>query len=210
MFSSVALNMLFVIAFWIHILCAFHSLDYWFTCFFLLCFVFWVLSSVFGRFFESYVHGCLQASVENIMKEKMPKKGGRWWFSWRSRNSECKSVSAQIHLWSCSASTHHPSVSEANWDFFYRNQRQRQEETEKRARLLWTGELWQTSVFFGMLPILYSLSHHFSLKNTFLFVFDSSQGEGWVILQWWGPQIVQSGVRIPTVGASGDLDRHLF
>ncbi|KAI3377777.1 hypothetical protein L3Q82_008916 [Scortum barcoo] len=34
-----------------------------------------------------------QASVENIMKEKMPKKGGRWWFSWRSRNSESKSES---------------------------------------------------------------------------------------------------------------------
>uniref|UniRef100_A0A665SX19 phosphatidate phosphatase n=1 Tax=Echeneis naucrates TaxID=173247 RepID=A0A665SX19_ECHNA len=33
-----------------------------------------------------------QASVENIMKEKMPKKGGRWWFSWRSRNSDSKSV----------------------------------------------------------------------------------------------------------------------
>uniref|UniRef100_A0A8C7N8V4 phosphatidate phosphatase n=1 Tax=Oncorhynchus kisutch TaxID=8019 RepID=A0A8C7N8V4_ONCKI len=28
------------------------------------------------------------ATVENIMKEKMPKKGGRWWFSWRSRNSK--------------------------------------------------------------------------------------------------------------------------
>uniref|UniRef100_A0A8K9XSI0 phosphatidate phosphatase n=1 Tax=Oncorhynchus mykiss TaxID=8022 RepID=A0A8K9XSI0_ONCMY len=27
------------------------------------------------------------ATVENIMKEKMPKKGGRWWFSWRSRNN---------------------------------------------------------------------------------------------------------------------------
>uniref|UniRef100_A0AAQ5YX69 phosphatidate phosphatase n=1 Tax=Amphiprion ocellaris TaxID=80972 RepID=A0AAQ5YX69_AMPOC len=27
------------------------------------------------------------AAVENIMKEKMPKKGGRWWFSWRGRNS---------------------------------------------------------------------------------------------------------------------------
>uniref|UniRef100_A0A8D0CXZ4 phosphatidate phosphatase n=1 Tax=Sander lucioperca TaxID=283035 RepID=A0A8D0CXZ4_SANLU len=38
-----------------------------------------------------------QASVENIMKEKMPKKGGRWWFSWRSRNSDSKSVSAEIH-----------------------------------------------------------------------------------------------------------------
>ncbi|KAF3832452.1 hypothetical protein F7725_026117 [Dissostichus mawsoni] len=33
-----------------------------------------------------------QVSVENIMKEKMPKKGGRWWFSWRSRNSDSKSV----------------------------------------------------------------------------------------------------------------------
>uniref|UniRef100_A0A4W5PQY0 phosphatidate phosphatase n=1 Tax=Hucho hucho TaxID=62062 RepID=A0A4W5PQY0_9TELE len=39
------------------------------------------------------------AAVQNIMKEKMPKKGGRWWFSWRSRNSDSKSVhtSAQIH-----------------------------------------------------------------------------------------------------------------
>ncbi|MEQ2158859.1 hypothetical protein GOODEAATRI_016533 [Goodea atripinnis] len=33
-----------------------------------------------------------QASVENIMKEKMPKKGGRWWFSWRRRNSDSKSL----------------------------------------------------------------------------------------------------------------------
>ncbi|CAB1334991.1 unnamed protein product [Coregonus sp. 'balchen'] len=33
------------------------------------------------------------ATVENIMKEKMPKKGGRWWFSWRSRNSNSKSDS---------------------------------------------------------------------------------------------------------------------
>ncbi|XP_041641644.1 phosphatidate phosphatase LPIN1 isoform X2 [Cheilinus undulatus] len=36
-----------------------------------------------------------QASVENIMKEKMPKKGGRWWFSWRSRNSDSKSDSVE-------------------------------------------------------------------------------------------------------------------
>lgn len=34
-----------------------------------------------------------QASVENIMKEKMPKKGGRWWFSWRGRNSDSRSES---------------------------------------------------------------------------------------------------------------------
>ncbi|XP_076611815.1 phosphatidate phosphatase LPIN1-like isoform X2 [Chaetodon auriga] len=35
-----------------------------------------------------------KAAVENIMKEKMPKKGGRWWFSWRGRNSSTKSDSA--------------------------------------------------------------------------------------------------------------------
>uniref|UniRef100_A0A3P8P724 phosphatidate phosphatase n=1 Tax=Astatotilapia calliptera TaxID=8154 RepID=A0A3P8P724_ASTCA len=31
-----------------------------------------------------------KAAVENIMKEKMPKKAGRWWFSWRSKNSTGK------------------------------------------------------------------------------------------------------------------------
>ncbi|XP_041109470.1 phosphatidate phosphatase LPIN1-like isoform X4 [Polyodon spathula] len=34
-----------------------------------------------------------KATVENIMKEKMPKKGGRWWFSWRRRNSNVKEES---------------------------------------------------------------------------------------------------------------------
>ncbi|KAM4744614.1 phosphatidate phosphatase LPIN1 isoform 2-T2 [Anableps anableps] len=62
----------------------------------------WCLSyvfSVFGLF--SYCFPGLfgsstsePASVENIMKEKMPKKGGRWWFSWRRRNSDSKSETA--------------------------------------------------------------------------------------------------------------------
>ncbi|CAK6962194.1 phosphatidate phosphatase LPIN1-like [Scomber scombrus] len=34
-----------------------------------------------------------KAAVESIMTEKMPKKGGRWWFSWRGRNSSAKSDS---------------------------------------------------------------------------------------------------------------------
>lgn len=34
-----------------------------------------------------------KATVESVMKEKMPKKGGRWWFSWRGRNSSTKSES---------------------------------------------------------------------------------------------------------------------
>uniref|UniRef100_A0A4W3IQ76 phosphatidate phosphatase n=1 Tax=Callorhinchus milii TaxID=7868 RepID=A0A4W3IQ76_CALMI len=33
-----------------------------------------------------------KATVENLLKEKMPKKGGRWWFSWRGRNSSVKVV----------------------------------------------------------------------------------------------------------------------
>ncbi|XP_034965720.2 phosphatidate phosphatase LPIN1 isoform X1 [Zootoca vivipara] len=31
-----------------------------------------------------------KATVESIMRDKMPKKGGRWWFSWRGRNSSIK------------------------------------------------------------------------------------------------------------------------
>uniref|UniRef100_W5LIR8 phosphatidate phosphatase n=1 Tax=Astyanax mexicanus TaxID=7994 RepID=W5LIR8_ASTMX len=34
-----------------------------------------------------------KAAVENIMKEKMPKKGGRWWFSWRG---ETESAADQV------------------------------------------------------------------------------------------------------------------
>uniref|UniRef100_UPI00398EB8E0 phosphatidate phosphatase LPIN1 isoform X2 n=1 Tax=Pristiophorus japonicus TaxID=55135 RepID=UPI00398EB8E0 len=31
-----------------------------------------------------------KVTVENLIKEKMPKKGGRWWFSWRGRNTNVK------------------------------------------------------------------------------------------------------------------------
>lgn len=39
-----------------------------------------------------YIH-LSQATVDSIMRDKMPKKGGRWWFSWRGRNSSIKEVS---------------------------------------------------------------------------------------------------------------------
>ncbi|XP_057693143.1 phosphatidate phosphatase LPIN1 isoform X2 [Corythoichthys intestinalis] len=60
---------------------------------------FWCLSYFFSAFglFSYCLPGLFgprqpePASVENIMKDKMPKKGGRWWFSWRSRNSDSKS-----------------------------------------------------------------------------------------------------------------------
>uniref|UniRef100_A0A668AU86 phosphatidate phosphatase n=1 Tax=Myripristis murdjan TaxID=586833 RepID=A0A668AU86_9TELE len=54
-----------------------------------------------------------KATVENIMKEKMPKKGGRWWFSWRGRASNTKSDSVS-ELGACGSAdmnSFNPSVS---------------------------------------------------------------------------------------------------
>uniref|UniRef100_A0A8B9DIM9 phosphatidate phosphatase n=1 Tax=Anser cygnoides TaxID=8845 RepID=A0A8B9DIM9_ANSCY len=39
-----------------------------------------------------------KATVESIMRDKMPKKGGRWWFSWRGRNSTIKEVSLRSKI----------------------------------------------------------------------------------------------------------------
>lgn len=29
---------------------------------------------------------CPQSTMDKLEKEKMPRKGGRWWFSWRRRD----------------------------------------------------------------------------------------------------------------------------
>ncbi|XP_061100105.1 phosphatidate phosphatase LPIN1 isoform X3 [Conger conger] len=57
-----------------------------------------------------------KATVENIMKEKMPKKGGRWWFSWRGRNNSVKleSPSEQGISGGTEQSAKMPSVSRRN------------------------------------------------------------------------------------------------
>ncbi|KAM6149743.1 phosphatidate phosphatase LPIN1 isoform 1-T1 [Erethizon dorsatum] len=39
------------------------------------------------RFCFSKIFNTQIATVESIMRDKMPKKGGRWWFSWRGRNT---------------------------------------------------------------------------------------------------------------------------
>uniref|UniRef100_A0A8C0R8I4 phosphatidate phosphatase n=1 Tax=Canis lupus dingo TaxID=286419 RepID=A0A8C0R8I4_CANLU len=36
-----------------------------------------------------------KATVESIVRDKMPRKGGRWWFSWRGRNTTIKEVSVE-------------------------------------------------------------------------------------------------------------------
>ncbi|XP_077366964.1 phosphatidate phosphatase LPIN1 isoform X1 [Festucalex cinctus] len=66
---------------------AFHKPLPKYTCLSIICsafqFLLWRVTDLLG-------YG--SAAVENIMKEKMPKKGGRWWFSWRGRNSKSDSV----------------------------------------------------------------------------------------------------------------------
>lgn len=36
---------------------------------------------------------CPQSTVDKLEKEKMPRKGGRWWFSWRRRDFPAEEVS---------------------------------------------------------------------------------------------------------------------
>ncbi|KAL2773602.1 phosphatidate phosphatase LPIN1 isoform 5 [Daubentonia madagascariensis] len=45
------------------------------------------------RFCFSKIFNPQIATVESIMRDKMPKKGGRWWFSWRGRNTTIKEES---------------------------------------------------------------------------------------------------------------------
>lgn len=35
---------------------------------------------------------CPQSTVDKLEKEKMPRKGGRWWFSWRRRDFPAEEV----------------------------------------------------------------------------------------------------------------------
>ncbi|XP_073481462.1 phosphatidate phosphatase LPIN1 isoform X2 [Aquarana catesbeiana] len=42
------------------------------------------------RFCFSSLCGQQTVTVDTLMRDKMPKKGGRWWFSWRGRNSNNK------------------------------------------------------------------------------------------------------------------------
>lgn len=40
---------------------------------------------------------CPQSTVDKLKKEKMPRKGGRWWFSWRCRDFPAKEVGGHVH-----------------------------------------------------------------------------------------------------------------
>lgn len=41
----------------------------------------------------------LKSTVEQLVKNKMSKKPGRWWFSWRRREMDNNKVVAQVFMY---------------------------------------------------------------------------------------------------------------
>lgn len=61
-----------------------------------------VVAGLFFYFFrrkktDKHLKMCmfLQSAIERLVKDKMPKKSGRWWLSWRRRDMADSQVSAQ-------------------------------------------------------------------------------------------------------------------
>lgn len=110
--------------------------------------------SFFGSIIYVTIH-LKQATVESIMRDKMPRKGGRWWFSWRGRNTTIKEVSLEntsVFAWlskgSCvSEKTHHtePGASSASL-------RVKAAQNKGRWRGIWMGgQRWPH--FLALLPL---------------------------------------------------------
>uniref|UniRef100_A0A3B5BGY2 phosphatidate phosphatase n=1 Tax=Stegastes partitus TaxID=144197 RepID=A0A3B5BGY2_9TELE len=70
-----------------------------------------------------------KSTIERLVKDKMPKKSGRWWFSWRRRDMDSQvhaeeymptvmySVAARkemLHVWTCSVYSQHLSTETLN------------------------------------------------------------------------------------------------
>ncbi|XP_041080976.1 phosphatidate phosphatase LPIN2-like isoform X1 [Polyodon spathula] len=50
----------------------------------------WAVAAPIILSMQAFQKNLPKSSVEQLMKDKMPKKSGRWWFSWRRRNLETK------------------------------------------------------------------------------------------------------------------------
>uniref|UniRef100_A0A8C9VM79 phosphatidate phosphatase n=1 Tax=Scleropages formosus TaxID=113540 RepID=A0A8C9VM79_SCLFO len=56
----------------------------------------WITAAPLMLAMQAFQKPLPKGTVESIIKEKMPKKGGRWWFSWRGRSGASKPVRSQI------------------------------------------------------------------------------------------------------------------
>ncbi|KPP61153.1 hypothetical protein Z043_120783, partial [Scleropages formosus] len=50
----------------------------------------WITAAPLMLAMQAFQKPLPKGTVESIIKEKMPKKGGRWWFSWRGRSGASK------------------------------------------------------------------------------------------------------------------------
>lgn len=73
-----------------------------------------------------------QSTVDKLEKEKMPRKGGRWWFSWRRRDFSAQEVGG----WSVitGQGQHRAGNRICLWKFFPQHTAQREKTTTRKQQ----------------------------------------------------------------------------
>lgn len=74
---------------------------------------------------------CPQSAVDKLEKEKMPRKGGRWWFSWRRRDFPAEEVGGHSPR---GQGRHRQELEFMRWMFFPQHSAQRDKATAREPR----------------------------------------------------------------------------
>lgn len=80
-------------------------------------------------------HPCVavfQSSVEQLVKDKMPKKSGRWWFSWRRRDMSRSEVRPKTF----NSKSGSPDVPDDAFLLFFSKGNQRRRQRNRRQQIL--------------------------------------------------------------------------
>uniref|UniRef100_A0A8D2DK48 phosphatidate phosphatase n=1 Tax=Sciurus vulgaris TaxID=55149 RepID=A0A8D2DK48_SCIVU len=57
----------------------------------------WAVAAPMILSLQAFQKNLPESTVDKLEKEKMPRKGGRWWFSWRRRDFPAEEVGAPLH-----------------------------------------------------------------------------------------------------------------
>lgn len=73
-----------------------------------------------------------QSTVDKLEKEKMPRKGGRWWFSWRRRDFPAEEVGGWPVI--TGQGQHRPGSRICLWKFFPQRSAQREKAATRKQQ----------------------------------------------------------------------------
>lgn len=73
-----------------------------------------------------------QSTVDKLEKEKMPRKGGRWWFSWRRRDFPAEEVGGWPVITGLGQSRTRSRI--CLWKFFPQHSAQREKAATKKQQ----------------------------------------------------------------------------